>query len=102
VNTDHPLGSVLAIEGIPTFLRVHDVGGFGPPSDRIDGEVVVRVDTAPRKAFGFELRANADEPDHAGMLGLLRSAFSHSRRVRIEYVRTGLRNGRAFRIAIVG
>ena len=34
VNTDHPLGSVLAIEGIPIFLRVHDAGGFGPPSDR--------------------------------------------------------------------
>jgi hypothetical protein len=102
VNTDYPLGSVLAIEGIPIFLRVHDAGGFGPPSDRIDGEVVVRLNTAPRKAFGFQLRTNADEKDHAGMLALLRSAFARNRRVRIEYVRTGLRNGRAFRVAIIG
>jgi hypothetical protein len=58
----------------------------------------VRLDTAPRKAFGFQLRANADGKDHAGMLELLRSAFAQSRRVRIEYVR----NGRAFRVAIVG
>jgi hypothetical protein len=99
VNTDHPIGSVLAIEGIPIFVRVHDAGGFGPPTDRIDGEVVVRLDTAPRKAFGFQLRANVDEKDHAGMLALLRSAFARGRRVRIEYVRTGLRNGRAFRTA---
>jgi hypothetical protein len=62
----------------------------------------VRLDTAPRKAFGFQLRANADEKDHAGMLELLWSNFAQSRRVRIEYVRTGLRNGRAFRVAIVG
>jgi photosystem II stability/assembly factor-like uncharacterized protein len=102
VNTDHPLGSVLAIEGIPIFLRVHDAGGFGPPTDHIDGEVIVRLDTAPGKAFGFQLRANADEKDHAGMLELLRSAFARNRRVRIEYVRTGLRNGKAFRVAIVG
>ncbi|MGH3098798.1 MAG: WD40/YVTN/BNR-like repeat-containing protein [Streptosporangiales bacterium] len=102
VDTDHSLGSVLAIEGRVTFLRVHDAGGYGPPTDRIEGEVVVRIDTDPRKAFGFALRADADGPAHAGMLGLLRQAMGKRSRVRLEYLRTGLRNNRLIRAEIVG
>jgi hypothetical protein len=98
VNTDHPVGSVLSIEGVPIYLRVHDSGGYGPPTDRIDGEVVVRLDTEPLKAFGFPLRADGGEDAHVGMLRLLRSAFVAGARVRIDYERTGLRNGRAIRV----
>lgn len=102
VDTDHPIGSTLAIEGIPVFLRVHDSGGYGPAGDRIDGEVVVRLDTAPDKAFGFRFLPDGDEGPHGGMLDLLRSAMIGRHRIRVEYVRTGLRNGRAFRVSWAG
>jgi photosystem II stability/assembly factor-like uncharacterized protein len=102
VDTDDPIGSVVAIEGRVTFLRVHDSGGFGPSTDHLDGEVVVRLDAAPEKAFGFELRSDSDEGPHAGMLDVLRSAMIARHRVRIEYVRSGPRIGRAFRVMRVG
>jgi len=99
VNTDFPLGSLLAIEGVPIFLRAHDVGtGFGPPGDAIDVEAVVRLDVAPHRAFGFQLRTDGGEAAHRGMLDLLRDAFDHRHVVRIEYVRTGFRNGRIVRV----
>ncbi len=99
VNTDHPIGSVLAVQGKITFLRVHDVGtGFGPPMDSIDGEVVVRPDAEPLKALGFQLRTDAKEVAHAGMLDVLRDAFRQDRTIRIEYVRTGLRHGTILRV----
>jgi len=95
VNTDFPLGSLLAIEGVPIFLRAHDVGtGFGPPGDQIDGEAVVQLDVAPHRAFGFQLRTDGGEGVHHGMLDLLRDAFDRRHVVRIEYIRTGFRNGR--------
>jgi photosystem II stability/assembly factor-like uncharacterized protein len=99
VNTDFPLGSLLAIEGVPIFLRAHDVGtGFGPPGDLIDGEAVVRLDVAPHRAFGFQLRIDGGEGAHHGMLDLLRDAFNRRHVVRIEYIRTGFRNGRIVRV----
>ena len=99
VNTDFPIGSLLAIEGVPIFLRAHDVGtGFGPPGDQIDGEAVVRLDVAPHRAFGFQLRTDGGEAAHHGMLDLLRDAFDRRHVVRIEYIRTGFRNGRIVRV----
>jgi hypothetical protein len=52
-------------------------GGFGPPTDRLDAEVVVRLDTEPGKAFSFRLRADDDERKARGQLDLLRDAFRH-------------------------
>jgi hypothetical protein len=99
VHTDHPMGSVLALQGKPTFLRVHDVGtGFGPPDDFLDAEVVVRLDAEPLKAFGFQLRAGRDEAARRGMLDVLRDGFRSDRPVRVEYVRTGFRHNRIIRV----
>jgi hypothetical protein len=99
VNTDFPLGSLLAIEGVPIFLRAHDVGtGFGPPTDFLDVEAVVQLDVAPHRAFGFQLRTDGGEAAHRGMLDLLRDAFDRRHVVRIEYIRTGFRNGRIVRV----
>jgi hypothetical protein len=101
VDTDFPLGSVLAAQGRIRLLRVHDVGtGFGPASDFIDVEVVVRLDSEPRKAFGFQLRPDVVEPRNVAMLGSLRSALTRSVPVRIEYTRTGLRTGRIHRVTV--
>jgi photosystem II stability/assembly factor-like uncharacterized protein len=98
VYTDPPIGSLLAIEGVPIYLRAHDAGGYGPPTDFIDGEVVVRLDSAPHRAFGFPLRADTGESAHLGMVRLLRSAMNARARVRIDYLRTGVRNGKAIRV----
>jgi photosystem II stability/assembly factor-like uncharacterized protein len=96
---DHPLGAVVAAEGRITLLRVHDVGTrFGPPSDSIDAEVIVMLDTEPEKAFGFQLRADADEEARLGLLDELRDAFNKSARIRLEYTRTGCRTGTVFRV----
>jgi hypothetical protein len=93
------VGDVCAAEGRPTLLRVHDVGTrYGPPADQLDVEVVLWLDTEPGRAFGFTLRADDNEPPHAGMLDLLRDAFNWDRRVCIDYVRTGSCNGRIVRV----
>lgn len=94
-----PIGSLLAAEGKVTLLRVHDVEtGFGPPTDFIDVEVVIALDSQPGKAFGFQLRADANRNARRDMLNLLRDAFKRERRVRIDYFRTGVRNGRIIRV----
>jgi CARDB/Sortilin, neurotensin receptor 3, len=99
VNTDDPVGSVLSVRGKITFLRVHDVGtGFGPPTDQIDGEVIVKFDSDPVKAFGFQLRTDNNEDDHQAMLKTLRDALRRDRIVEVEYFRTGPTTGRVVRI----
>jgi hypothetical protein len=100
VNTDWPIGTLANAQGRMSFLRVHDVGtGFGPPTDFIDGEVVIQLDTLPGRGFGFQLRADTNESVAHGMLDLLRVAFERNSRVSIDYIRTGLRNGRILRVA---
>jgi hypothetical protein len=96
---DDPIGAVVATEGRLTLLRVHDVGTkFGPPTDVIDAEVIIRLDTELEKAFGFQLRTDDDEQARRGMLHTLRDAFKRGSRVRVEYMRTGCRTGTILRV----
>jgi hypothetical protein len=100
VYTDWPIGTLAAAQGRIKFLRVHDVGtGFGPPSDFIDVEVVIQLDTLPGRGFGFQLRPDSEGDARYGMLGLLRDAFARNSLVTIDYIKTGLRNGRILRVA---
>lgn len=97
--TDWPIGTLASATGRITFLRAHDVGtGWGPPSDFLDVEVVAQLDTMPGRGFGFQLRADSEEAARHGMLDLLRDAFARDGRVTIDYVKTGLRNGRIIRV----
>lgn len=90
---------VRRIVGRVTLLRIHDVGtGYGPPTDPIDGEVVVKLDTARDKSFGFTLRKGADGRVHASYVTVLRGAFAHDEPVLIEYQNTGLHNRRILRV----
>jgi hypothetical protein len=90
---------VLRAEGKLIFLRTHDVGTkFGPPTDQLDVEVVVRLDSDPSRAFGFQLRPDADEVANRGMLDELRTAFVASSPVRLDYRRTGVNNGLILRV----
>jgi hypothetical protein len=93
---------LLARTGTITFLRVHDVGtGFGPPTDSIDVEAVIKLNTAPTEAYGFQLRNDRHRPSHEGMLDLLRDAFFHNREVSIDYsIIPGRRNGVILRVAL--
>jgi hypothetical protein len=86
--------------GIITLLRVHDVGtGYGPPSDFIDVEVVIQLDTTPGKAFGFQLRDDANRPVRQGMLDLLRDAFNNNWTVTVDYsIDPGKNNGVIMRV----
>jgi len=94
--------ALLESSGKLTFLRVHDVGtGFGPPTDFIDVEVVIKLDTKPKNAFGFQLRNDNNRPARAGMLDLLRDAFNHNWVVVIDYnLDAGKTNGVIIRTAL--
>jgi hypothetical protein len=101
------IGSVLAADllqstGKLTFLRVHDVGtAWGPPTDRLDVEVVVKLDVLPDQAFGFQLRNDSNQVARQGMLDLLRDAFNNDWTVSIDYyIDPDKRNGRIIRIAL--
>ena len=85
-------GQVTA-RGKLTLLRVHDVGsGFGPPNDFIDVEVVIAIDTAPGKFFGFQLRNDSRLPARQGMLDLLRDAFERNLAVNFDHLPVAGRN----------
>jgi photosystem II stability/assembly factor-like uncharacterized protein len=94
--------TILAISGRPVFLRVHPPGtGYGASPDVIDGEVVVKLDTAPDLALGFQLRADANQAMAEGMLNQLRAAFADGRTVLLEYEKSGLRIGALKRVIAV-
>ena len=94
--------ALLQSTGKLTFLRVHDVGtAFGPPTDRIDVEVVMKVSSQPDRAMGFQLRNDGNRPARQGMLDLLRDAFNHNWNVTVDYnLDTGRKNGVAIRVAL--
>ena len=94
---------LLESKGRITFLRVHDVGtGFGPPTDFLDVEVVIQLDSQPGKSFGFQLRNDNNRPARDGMLDLLRDAFANNFPVLIDYNVTPPKvNGVIIRVAVV-
>jgi hypothetical protein len=96
---DYPPNSVQSATGRIAVLRIHELGtGFGPPSDSIDAELIVQLDSEPGKAFGVQLRNNGDLPVAEGFLTLLQQAFKTDRIIRIEFVRSGCRTGHILRV----
>lgn len=93
---------LLQSTGKLTFLRVHDVGsGYGPGSDFIDVEVVAQLDSQPGKAFGFQVRNDAQRAARQGMLDLLRDAFNNNWTVSLDYyIDPGKNNGVIIRVAL--
>lgn len=81
---------VEATTGKVTFLRINRVGGnYGPPSDNLDAEVIIKMSSKPGYAFGFKLRKDDDQLTHQGMLMILRESFTSDRNVKIEYTKEG-------------
>lgn len=72
--------------GKVTMLRVHDVGSkYGPAGDQLDVEVIFKLDTLPKMAFGFQLPNDNQMAARQGMLDLLRDAFNHGWKVHTDY-----------------
>jgi hypothetical protein len=94
--------ALIQSSGKITFLRVHDVGtGFGPPSDSIDVEVVVQLNTRPGESYGFQLRNDANRAARQGMLDLLRDAFNTNATVVLDYnIEPPKKNGVIIRVAL--
>jgi hypothetical protein len=94
--------ALLESTGKLTLLRVNDVGtGFGPPADFIDVEVIVKLNTQPNNAFGFQLRNDNNRPVRAGMLDLLQDAFNNNWTVTLDYnLDAGKTNGVIIRTAL--
>ena len=68
------------------FMVIQEAGvPYGPPSDSIASEVVIKLDSLPNNAFGFSLRNNANLPSHQAMLDILRDAFFNNIPVTIDY-----------------
>lgn len=103
IATPNASADLIESKGHITFLRVHDVGtGFGPPSDYLDVEVVVQLDSQPGKSFGFQLRNDSNLPPRQGMLDLLRDAFANNFPILIDYNVTPPKvNGVIIRVAVV-
>jgi hypothetical protein len=97
-----PPSALLQSCGKISFLRGNDVGGgFGPPNDFIDVEVVTKLNTLPTRAIGFQLRADGNEPARQGMLDLLRDAFNTNSNVCLDYFLVpGKNNGVIIRVAL--
>ncbi|HEX6699223.1 MAG TPA: hypothetical protein VF101_00675 [Gaiellaceae bacterium] len=61
--------------------------------------MVAWLDSQPGKAFGFQLRDDADGPARRGMLDLLRDAFNHGWKTTIDYeIGAGKLNGVILRV----
>jgi len=96
-----PAPGVQRAQGRVTFLRVHDSGGFGPPNDHLNSEVIFRLDTQPNRAFGFALQDDAGRPAHEGILMLLRDALANNFDVATDYTQVENKaNSVAFRIEL--
>ncbi len=92
------IGTSTTVHGRPVMLRVHEPGtGFGPHGDHVPGEVVVALDTAPGRFFGFSLNGDT-HTDGTGILDLLRTAFSPGAAVTVEARSKGPANGIATRV----
>ena len=71
-----------------TYLRVDNLDShYGPQNDRIDAEVIIKLNIHPDRAFGFQLRPDDYCPSYQGMLQLLLAAYKNDWNVGIAYWR---------------
>ena len=74
------------VSGNVTFLRVNALGsGYGPAQDFIDGEVIIKLNTHPDSAYGFQLRNTGERPMREAMFTLLKEAYKNNWQISIDY-----------------
>lgn len=90
---------VKGAKGKIILLRAHQLNTFyGPPGDKLCTEVVIRLDTVPKLAFGIPLMPSEHLPSREAMYRLALEAFKNRWTVRIDYWETGKNNHVMFRI----
>ncbi len=83
------------------LLRVHDLGtGFGPPTEFMDSEVIVRLQSDMNRTLGFQLRPGPFLSERKKMFSILRDAYCEEKVVTIDYVQTGNKTGIILRVWI--
>jgi hypothetical protein len=94
--------SLINVSGKIVMLRVNEVGdSFGKPPDNIIAEVIVQLDAqqSQNAVSGFQLRNDANQLAHQGMLDLLRDAFNNGWRTHFDHeVPNGLTKGTITRV----
>lgn len=97
-----PNPGIIQTSGRVTFLRVNDTGGFGPPNDFLDAEVIFQLSTESGRSFGFQLRNDDNRPAREAMFSLLEQSLLNGLTVVVDY-RQELNkfNAIAFRIALL-
>ena len=91
-------------EGKLIRLRTNDLNHqWGGGNDYIITEVLVQLDAAPDRAYGFQLRAgDPNLPGRLAMLSTLRDAFNHNHKVGICYdIETGKKHGHLRRVELL-
>lgn len=86
--------------GKVSYLRAHNRGsGWGPPSDFLDAEVIVRFDDDTSNAYGLQLRNDDNLPAAQAMFVLLQDSFNSNEPVTINYFEeAGRHNHKLFRV----
>jgi hypothetical protein len=95
--------SLTHASGKLTYMRAHAVGSkWGPPGDVIDADIIIKLDTKPNMAFGFQLRDdNSDTALRQAMFDILRLAYKNNLQAYIDYwIDPGKKNGLIHRVWI--
>lgn len=89
-----------SVSGKITFLRVNAIGaGYGPPTDFIDADVIVKL--GGPGAYGLKLRDDANRHTDRAMFDLLREAYAHGWPVTLDYAEIkNAHNGLVLRVAV--
>lgn len=90
-------------QGKVVFMSAIEQGtGYGPPTDFIDVEAVIRLDAYPDNRFGLKLHDDAALPTHTAMFELLRDAVENNYTVIIDVaIPPGKQNGTIIRVAVI-
>jgi dienelactone hydrolase len=73
-----------------SMLRAHRLGGgYGPPNDFIDAEIIAQLNERPGETFGLQLRNDQTYPAASTMFHHLRSALTNRSQIRLGYQWTG-------------
>jgi hypothetical protein len=75
---------VTTVKGKITLLRVNEDSAYGPPNDRLDAEVIVKLENDP-KAFGLKLKPSDKLPVDQAMFALLQDAFNSNETVYLTF-----------------
>jgi len=86
---------ILQTSGKVIFLRIDSTySGYGSKQDFIDGEVIIKLDSHPGSAYGFQLRNTGKRPVHEAMFALLQDAYKNNWKITIDYlIDPGKKNG---------